>query len=311
MTHASVFSGIGGFEIAAEWMGWENVFICEIGKFGRRVCSHYWPNLVTYGDIKKTNFTFWRGRIDVLSGGPPCQPYSHAGDRLGTEDDRHLWPEMRRAIREIAPRWVVFENVLGLTNWNGGMVFDEVQTDLEAQGYEVGAYVLPAAGKNAPHKRERIWIVAHNKHAKRATGGLQTRGPKFMDWHGGQWDFTNAKGKGPRGVPNKKGKERAPHGNELPRERGRISFFTNAPSGRGGKNNGLRNSGQCDQVREGTDWRNWPTQPPIRGRNDGIPRKLDGVTFSKWKNETIKAYGNAIVPQIALELFKVVNQINN
>ena len=162
MTHGSLFSGIGGFDLAAEWMGWENMFHCEWNEFGQRILKHYWPKAISYEDITKTDFTIHRGRIDILSGGFPCQPYSQAGKRLGKEDDRHLWPEMLRAIREIKPSYVVGENVLGLTNWNGGLVFEEVQTDLEAQGYEVQPFLLPASGVNAPHQRQRVWFVAKN-----------------------------------------------------------------------------------------------------------------------------------------------------
>jgi DNA (cytosine-5)-methyltransferase 1 len=172
MKHGSLFSGIGGFDLAAEWMGWENVFHCEWNPFGQKVLHHYWPQAIQYHDITQTDFTIHRGRIDILTGGFPCQPYSMAGKRLGKEDERHLWPEMLRAIREIAPRYVVGENVLGLTNWNGGLVFDEVHTDLESAGYEVQAVVIPAAAVNAPHGRDRVWFVAYAGHnTTRKAGG--------------------------------------------------------------------------------------------------------------------------------------------
>jgi DNA (cytosine-5)-methyltransferase 1 len=162
MTHGSLFSGIGGFDLAAEWMGWENIFHCEWNPFGQKVLKYHFPNAISYEDITKTDFTIHRGRIDILTGGFPCQPYSMAGKRLGKEDERHLWPEMLRAIREIRPRWVVGENVLGLVNWSGGLVFHEVQADLEAEGYEVQPYVLPACAVNAPHRRDRIFFVAYS-----------------------------------------------------------------------------------------------------------------------------------------------------
>jgi DNA (cytosine-5)-methyltransferase 1 len=123
MTHGSLFSGIGGFDLAAEWMGWDNLFHCEWNPFGQKILNYYWPKAISYNDITQTDFTIWNGRIDVLTGGFPCQPYSQAGKRLGTDDERHLWPEMLRAIREIQPKWVVGENVLGLINWNEGLVF--------------------------------------------------------------------------------------------------------------------------------------------------------------------------------------------
>lgn len=119
MRHASLFSGIGGPDLAVEWMGWENVFHCEWNEFGQKVLKYYWPKAISYHDIRNTDFTIHRGTIDILTGGFPCQGFSLAGLRLGTDDDRYLWPEMLRAIREIQPRWVVGENVVGLINWGG------------------------------------------------------------------------------------------------------------------------------------------------------------------------------------------------
>jgi len=164
MRHGSLFSGIGGFDLAAEWMGWTNVFNCELDPFPRKVLKYHFPNAIQYEDITKTDFTSHATDIDILSGGFPCQPYSAAGKRLGTEDERHLWPHMLRAIRQIRPTWVVGENVRGFVSWNNGLVFDEVHTELESEGYEVQSFVLPAAGINAPHKRERVWIVAYSEH---------------------------------------------------------------------------------------------------------------------------------------------------
>lgn len=121
MTHASLFSGIGGFDLAAEWAGWTNVFNCEIDPFCRKVLAYHFPNAFQYEDIKTTDFRPLRGCVDVLTGGFPCQPFSLAGKRKGTDDNRYLWPEMLRAIRELAPRWVVGENVFGIVNWSEGL----------------------------------------------------------------------------------------------------------------------------------------------------------------------------------------------
>jgi DNA-cytosine methyltransferase len=184
MLHISLFSGIGGFDLASEWMGWQNIASCEINPFGRKVLEYYWPNAYHHDDIKtltykklneeltKKHGAEWRADDIVLTGGFPCQPYSLAGKRLGNEDERHLWPEMLRVIREVSPKWIVGENVFGLVNWSEGLVFNEVQTDLEAIGYEVQSYVLPACGVNAPHKRDRIFIIAYsNKYRYNANGG--------------------------------------------------------------------------------------------------------------------------------------------
>jgi len=130
-THGSLFSGIGGFDLAASWLNWENVFQCEIDPFCRAVLKKHFPETLRYEDIKKTDFRTHRGTIDVLSGGFPCQPFSVAGQRKGTEDDRNLWPEMLRAIREIQPSWVVGENVHGLINWGNGVVFQQIHVYYE------------------------------------------------------------------------------------------------------------------------------------------------------------------------------------
>ncbi len=162
MKHGSLFNGIGGFQLAAERMGWENVFSSEIDGFCNKITKYYWPNCKQHEDIRETDFNIYRGRINILTGGFPCQPYSTAGKRLGKEDDRHLWPEMLRAVREIQPPWVVGENVRGLINWSGGLVFDEVQSDLENEGYDVQPFILPACAVNAPHRRDRIWFIAYS-----------------------------------------------------------------------------------------------------------------------------------------------------
>jgi len=239
MTHGSLFSGIGGFDLAAEWMGWENKFHCEWNEFGQRVLHHYWPDAELFTDITKSDFKKYANQIDVLTGGFPCQPYSAAGKRLGKEDERHLWPEMLRAIREIAPRYVVGENVRGLTSWNGGLVFDEVCTELENIGYQVAPYLIPASGVNAPHQRERIWFIAY-----RYANGFDQR-------HGEYEIHTSQTGINAR-------------------------------------------------------WENFPTQSPLCGGNDGVPSELDGITVSKWRIESIKAYGNAVCPQVVLQLFKAI-----
>jgi DNA (cytosine-5)-methyltransferase 1 len=160
MKHGSLFSGIGGFDLASEWMGWENVFHCEWMEFPRKVLDYYWPNADSHIDICKTDFKKYANKIDILTGGWPCQPFSHAGKRKGTEDERFLWGEMLRAVQEIKPKFVIGENVFGITNIDGGLVFEQVCLDLETQGYEVQPFIIPACAKNAPHRRDRCWFIA-------------------------------------------------------------------------------------------------------------------------------------------------------
>jgi DNA (cytosine-5)-methyltransferase 1 len=324
MTHGSLFSGIGGFDLAAEWCGWENVFHCEWNTFGQKVLKHHFPNSISYNDITKTDFTIHRGTIDIISGGFPCQPYSSAGKRLGKEDERHLWPEMLRAIREIQPSWVVGENVRGLTNWNGGLVFDEVQTELEAEGYEVLPFLLPACAVNAPHRRDRIWFVAFNTKSSRSAKVGKILEGENNDSIGVCSKNINATD------TNSNGLDKCNSKYEISTTNGRLDALSNFNKSNG---NGFiadtcsigqecRKEGQCSEERTQsndeltkrcnkfprTNFEMFPTQPPICGGDDGLPKELDNITFSKWRNESIKAYGNAIVPQVAYQIFKSICQ---
>lgn len=284
LRHGSLFSGIGGFDLAAEWCGWENIFHCEWNEFGQRVLKHYWPKADSFGDITKTDFTKYNGTIDIISGGFPCQPYSSAGKRLGKEDERHLWPEMLRVIREVQPRYVVGENVYGLLNWNGGLVFDEVHADLAAEGYETQAVVIPAAAVNAPHGRDRVWFVA--KYAANPDGNGQ---------HGSNCEY------------EKQPSQRGEHAQRDLEQVGR--YVTNAEGLR--RKNALEDGelerGRPRQRNKPPTWDAFPLESPICGGNDGLPTELDRITFSKWRAESIKAYGNAIVPQVAYQIFKTID----
>ena len=341
MRHGSLFSGIGGFDLAAEWCGWENVFHCEWNPFGQRVLKHYWPNAESYDDITKTDFTKWRGTVDIVSGGFPCQPYSSAGKRKGKEDERHLWPEMLRAIREIEPSYVVGENVRGLVNWNGGMVFDEVQTDLELTGYEVATFLIPAAGVNAPHGRDRIWFVAYsNGNARQGRSEesrcteRQTNSDGESTFHfrtepnGNEGNVTDTYGERHTSSRESQSIERNWSRNNVESEKrsqqteridGLSGFQSNVTDTCG---IGLQCKGQSTQLEGGrfsfnstqsnqSTWDNFPSESPICGGDDGLSRELDGITFSKWRNESIKAYGNAIVPQVAYQIFQTICKMNH
>lgn len=327
MNHLGLFEGIGGFSLAARWAGWETVAWCEIDPFCQKVLKHHFPEATGHTDIKTTDFTQYANKIDIITGGFPCQPYSMAGKRKGKEDDRHLWPEMLRAIREVKPRWVVGENVYGLVNWNGGIVFDEVQSDLEAEGYEVWTVILPAASVNAPHRRDRIWIIAYRKksgkHGKHGSNIKKER--KDRDRYG-KFNciskFRNVTN------PESDGQQRFDSDHEInTSERGFDALNDVEPTicGKEGTDTNTNKIGLCGQEQIGkmgwfglggnskgnirNNWENFPTEPPVCGGDDGLPNRLDGITFPKWRNESIKAYGNAIVPQVAYELFKVINQI--
>lgn len=333
MNHGSLFSGIGGFDLAAEWMEWENIFHCEWNEFGQKVLKHYWPKAISYHDITKTDFTIHRGRIDLLTGGFPCQPYSMAGKRKGKEDARHLWPEMRRAIKEIQPRWVVGENVYGLVNWSGGLVFHEVQTDLEAAGYEIFPYVLPAVSVNAPHRRDRVWFVAYakcNANGLRSKRRLEMAGELLerCQWKETTNGYNNNGQNGYAPHPNGNGLNGSDCEHEVnASQRGEYAQRNFEQMGRdvadtghtrlerskvGGSIGGIRSQSKQFASRcFCTDWSHFPSQSPLCFRDDGISSRLDGITFSKWRNESIKAAGNAIVPQVALQIFKAIKQYEN
>ena len=291
MKHIGLFEGIGGFSLAARWIGWETVAWCEWNEFGQKVLKHHFPKAEGFGDITKTDFTKYANTVDIVTGGFPCQPYSVAGKRKGKDDERHLWPEMLRAIREIKPRWVVGENVHGLVSWNGGLVFNEVQADLEAEGYEVQSYILPACSKNAPHRRDRVWFVGFKN--------INTSNPKSNR---------------ARGLRYKIEKKGSCISNELFGKCDRIYNSTRTTTNTsiiGGRENervGNREPKFINKNGKANDWGNFPTQPPICRGNDGVSKRLDTITLSKWRKESIKAYGNAIVPQVALEIFKAINK---
>ena len=299
MTHGSLFSGIGGFDLAAQWMGWENKFHCEWNEFGKKVLNYYWPNAESFHDITKTDFKKYDGTIDIISGGFPCQPYSVAGKRLGKEDERHLWPEMLRAIQEIKPRWVVGENVRGLVGWNGGLVFEEVQTDLENAGYEVQPFLLPAASVNAPHKRDRVWFIAYanNKGRRSESEYISEKNGEISKWNNNA-ESCNSDNKF---IINSEciRLEHSSSSTEIRREEeenfGREkhkSSLSVETMGNGCKSN----------------WEDFPIVSPICNGDDGFSSRLDSITFSKWRKESIKAGGNAIVPQVALQIFKAIQE---
>ena len=162
-----LFSGIGGFSYGLEKLGFKTVAFCEIDKFCKLLLQKHWKGTKIYDDVKE--ITKQRLEADgielpeIITGGFPCQPFSVAGKQRGTDDNRHLWPQMFRIIQELTPRWIIGENVRGLVNIQDGMVFETVCTDLEGEGYEVRAFNIPAAGVGAPHRRERIWIIANAK----------------------------------------------------------------------------------------------------------------------------------------------------
>jgi len=189
MKHGSLFSGIGGFDLAAEWMGWENVFSCEKDDKANLVLEKRFPNIIHHRDIFELDGTKYKGAVDIISGGFPCQPFSLAGKRKGENDDRYLWPEMLRIIRESKPTYVVGENVFGLVNMEDGATLEKIYTDLESEGYEVESFIIPACAVQAWHRRDRIWICAYKRGNVKNSNGFRCNGGerKSESGKGEQW----------------------------------------------------------------------------------------------------------------------------
>lgn len=174
MNHLDLFSGIGGFALAAKWAGIETVAFCEIDAFCQKVLAKNFPNIAVHDDIKTFSHT---DKVDLLTAGFPCQPFSVAGKKKGKSDDRYLWPEVIRVIREVKPTWCILENVPGIIPH-----LDTILEDLEKEGYTWQAFLIPAVAVGAPHKRERLWIITHtNKHKR----DQRTKNQKASKEHSG------------------------------------------------------------------------------------------------------------------------------
>lgn len=287
MQHASLFTGIGGFDLAAEWMGWENVFQVEKNKFCRKVLTKNFPNVKKYEDIKQFKSTQYRGQVDIITGGFPCQPFSNAGNRKGKDDDRYLWPSMLRVIREIKPSYVVGENVSGLYNMDNGKTFDQILASLEDEGYTVESFAIPACSVGAWHRRERIWIIAYtNQSDGVGTSGFDEKTSKekrIQKQYGMQQPIIST------GVPSRK----IPSHYNQKRTQGVESQTIQ----------GVETLSRFQNVRrfENLDQRSNVPEPLIRGGSNGIPNRVDRTS----------AIGNAIVPQVAYEIFKAIQTIEN
>lgn len=281
-----LFSGIGGFSLAASWV-WgdelEIVAFCEIDKYCQKVLHKHWPKTPIIDDIRDLNektltdsqfdgsSEIWQG-IDLLTGGFPCQPFSVAGKRQGTADNRYLWPEMYRVIKEFHPRWIIGENVAGFVN----MALNDCCTDLEAEGYEVQPLIIPACAVNAPHRRDRVWIVANSKFDRRRgenngnegklCGALQIERPRSANQQ----------------------QNVADHDRQCCQEQLRGHQLA--------ETTGKRTLGWQDTAIR----RQWATEPNVGRVAHGIPNRVD----------RLRGLGNAIVPQVAAVIMQAIKDID-
>lgn len=371
MRHGSLFSGVGGFDLASKWMEWENVFQCEIDSFCRKVLAYHFPNTERFEDIKKMSGEQYYGTIDIISGGFPCQPFSVAGKRKGKSDDRYLWPEALRVIKEIRPRWVVLENVAGLFSilepetlsemevqaielYSSGTLQGRNTTILRVQRRVIGTIVsqisaagyifpqltdgtpvimcIPACAVGAPHRRDRVWIVAYSNGIRSNDAQVAPINYQGIDYRQ-TWEETTGEPPGrsslaagtfatnsdiasqqsatrfewpicgPLGEPIRSGTGTTGEGRA----------FTDTSSERSQR--GLHPAGSPisrqffiphDPRSYWNAWKDFPVESPICRGNDGVSTLLVDTSFHRWRKNSIKAFGNAIVPQVAFQLFQAI-----
>lgn len=325
LTHLSLFSGIGGLDLAAEWAGFKSVGQCEWADYPTKVLEKHWPDVPRWRDIRTLNgASFYertnRRTVDVISGGFPCQPFSVAGKQRGKDDDRYLWPEMVRIIKELRPTWVVGENVAGIIN----MALDTVLSDLEAAGYTVRTFVLPACGVNAPHQRYRTAIVGYTKHyglsSSEITGVITKasgREPQGKN-ETGEFERTGESRNMPN-VGNTNNTGNRTYGNRINRNRKKENQgrekqpqFRTCGSGEDVANT-LREHGEGTRAPENEtrdtkftdgsstigrkEW--WSVEPGVGRVANGIPHRVD----------RLKCLGNAVVPAQFYPIFQAIADI--
>ena len=318
MKHLDLCSGIGGFALAARWMGWETVGFAEIDPFANRVLAKHWPGVPNYGDISAVPDGI---ESDIITAGVPCQPYSCAGKQLGAADDRAIWPLAFDVVCRSKPHWVVIENVAGFI----GLALDSVLSDLESEGYETGTVVLPACAVNAPHRRERVWIVANAGRINSDRRGGERGGPEATgtrDWIARPSEHAVDVADPTRDAGELQPRQREDLRNEpaihgetwitARTERTTVSNSDREPLGRATEPRSQRGGGEFE--------------PGLGGAFDGLPGWLDGPFGSgpgywdgdwergiprvtrgvKDRAARLKALGNAIVPQVAYQIFKAI-----
>jgi DNA (cytosine-5)-methyltransferase 1 len=334
LTHLSLFTGIGGIDLAAEWAGFATVGQCEWKDFQTAVLEKHWPGVPRWRDIRtltKENFNERTGlhTVDIISGGFPCQPFSNAGKRKGEDDDRYLWPEMLRVISEIRPSWVLGENVAGIIN----MALDQVLYDLEGIGYETQAFLIPACSVNAPHRRNRVFIVARNTNGSNECtfGAIQERqraessgicenvahsdGCGYV--HGESQEqptetreYAQCKSESSgNNVSNTNGK-RLQGGKEAGDIKSSGEKTNKQFAGYGGVNEDVADNDSVRMERQGAEqqttgpnecgWMHWwDTEPELGRVANGIPDRVDRLT----------GLGNAVVPYQVYPIFRAIAEI--
>ena len=279
-TQLDLFSGIGGFALACRWLGIETIGFCEIEPYAQRVLRKNFPGVRIFEDVRKLQ-TDEFPRPWIVTGGYPCQPFSQAGKRRGEEDDRHLWPAMFEIIRSCRPDWVLAENVAGHVS----MGLDEVLSDLEGEDYTCQPLIIPACAVDAPHRRDRVWIVA-NAECKRGQSGMLHHRDELQTSSGGSPDTFSSGSTRPETVADSE--------RDATRSTQREKGGFNRHKG--------ENTNKRERYEMGGDSSNdsgfWSIEPDVGRVAHGIPSRVD----------RLRGLGNAIVPQVAYEIINAMIQ---
>ena len=310
MNHLDLFSGIGGFSLALEKVGFKTIAFCERDEYCRLLLQKHWKGVKIYNDIKKLEGKDIEEKVDILTGGFPCQPYSVAGKQKGTDDDRYLWPEMFRIIKEVKPTFIIAENVRGLINIQDGMVFETVCSDLESEGFEIQPFIIPAAGVGAPHKRERVWIVGYSKHNGSLTSKIK-RGYNKADAGTEERQnetFESKRTSGSRDNEIMEDTRRTlRQGSEFRKENEDEGREENANQSKRSSSTsehhvayseGVHVQRQQSRSRQEQSWGEswWEFEPDVGRVANGVPGRI----------HRLKGLGNSIVPQIAEEIGRAI-----
>ena len=338
MKTLDLFSGIGGFSIGLERAGFKTVAFCEIDKYCKLILKKHWKDIKIYPDVREiTKQQLEEDGCElpeVITGGFPCQPFSVAGRQKGSGDNRYLWPEMFRVIKEFKPRWIIAENVRGIVNIQDGMVFENVCTDLESQGYETQTFIIPAAGVGAPHRRDRVWIVGYSEH-NGSPSATQSRITSTTSNNNTQGEDTARKSQGtsrPNNSEIMENSRRTIRGQQSSRNKESIGSGTSQETKRSADSDSVARSSEREKIMANTEsqqslsthnrekqgevgdkkqgefrgsysrslWpNNWDIEPDVGRVADGVQGRI----------YRLKGLGNSIIPQIAEEIGKAIMKV--